>query len=100
MISIAQEIFNERKAQHKKWGEQNHPDGTSADWAPKADFHKRECNIATEEGKLTWRHILREEVYEAFAEADVDTLRAELIQIAAVTVAWIEAIDRRADGKG
>ena len=36
-----------------------------------------------------------EEVAEAFAEADVRRLRAELVQCAAVAVKWVEAIDRR-----
>jgi hypothetical protein len=34
-------------------------------------------------------------VAEALAEDDPTLLRAELIQVAAVAVAWVEAIDRR-----
>ena len=45
-------------------------------------------------GQCTWLHILREEVFEAFAEDDPAKLRAELIQVAAVAVQWVEAIDR------
>lgn len=37
-----------------------------------------------------------EEVYEALASETVEDLREELIQVAAVAVSWIEAIDRRA----
>jgi hypothetical protein len=40
--------------------------------------------------------ILREEVYEAFAEEDPAALRTELIQVAAVAATWVDAIDRRA----
>ena len=39
--------------------------------------------------------ILAEEVAEVYAESDPDRLRAELIQVAAVCVQWIEAIDGR-----
>ena len=46
-------------------------------------------------GNGTWRHILTEEVWEAFAEKDSARLRAELVQVAAAAVNWIEAIDRR-----
>jgi hypothetical protein len=45
--------------------------------------------------QLTWRDILLEEVYEAFAETDSDRLREELIQVAAVALSWVDAIDRR-----
>jgi malonyl CoA-acyl carrier protein transacylase len=44
---------------------------------------------------VTWEHILTEEHYEAMAEEDPTRLREELIQVAAVAVAWVEAIDRR-----
>ena len=52
---------------------------------------------AAQEGMLTWRHILAEEFWEVFANDDADpqSQRAELIQVAAVAVAAIEAIDRR-----
>lgn len=98
------EIRAERRKQDAKWGEQNHPDGTgphvvmaygdayAGDHAHRA---RAVCQSAAVAGRLTWRHILTEEVFEAFAEDDPTVLRAELIQIAAVAVAWIEAIDRR-----
>jgi hypothetical protein len=44
----------------------------------------------------TWLLIALEEVFEALVEDDPVKLRAELVQAAAVLVAWIEAIDRRA----
>jgi NTP pyrophosphatase (non-canonical NTP hydrolase) len=81
------EVETERMRQDAKWGEQNH-------------------------SNELWMAILTEEVGEA-AQAlldsrykvvnparytpDVDAhLREELVQVAAVAVAWIEAIDRRA----
>ncbi len=41
------------------------------------------------------RHILLEEVHEALAEDDPTRLRAELLQVAAVAVCWVEAIEQR-----
>ncbi|WP_217183393.1 hypothetical protein [Streptomyces sp. AC495_CC817] len=41
----------------------------------------------------TWWHILREEVFEAAAESDPAALRAELVQVAAVAVKMIDALD-------
>ena len=96
VLSVFGEIFVERERQDRKWGEQNHPDGSGQ--YPEtidADVAKMACQDAADGGYLTWVHILREEVAEAFAETDPVRLRAELLQVAAVAVAWIEAIDRR-----
>lgn len=93
MVAIAEE----RARQDEKWGEQNHPDGTGGGarqtWMTIA---RNSCDRADREGALTWAHILDEESAEALAETDPAKLRNELIQIAAVAVAWIEALDRRA----
>lgn len=90
------EVADERQRQDARWGEQNHPDGTGR---PVSRFiagrRRAETEQAATEGSLTWRHILTEEVAEAFAETDLALLRAELIQVAAVAICWIEAIDRR-----
>jgi len=46
-----------------------------------------------------WCSILTEEFAEAMAETDRAKLRAELVQVAAAAVAWIEDLDSRsADG--
>ena len=93
---ILPEIAAERARQDAKWGEQNHPDGTgNAGDAHVARLAKSWCDNAAKRGALTYRHILDEEVQEAFAESDPAKLRAELVQVAAVAVAWIECIDRR-----
>ena len=96
-MSVLSEIKAERARQDKKWGEQNYPDGTGYSgelrWA--ADDARRACDDAAKKGTLTWLHILTEETAEAFDEADQSKLRKELIQVAAVAVAWVEAIDRR-----
>ena len=74
---ILDEIYGERLRQLNKWGEQNH-------------------------GVADWILILAEEFGEASKEAnevrfrskDPSEYRAELIQVAAVAVAAIEALDR------
>jgi hypothetical protein len=62
----------------------------------RANAARERTDVATREGKLTWRHVLEEEVCEAFAEDEPAKLRAELLQVAAVALRWIEAIDARA----
>jgi len=72
-FSVMIEIRQERNAQDKKWGEQNHTD-------------------------LYWLGVLMEEVGEAakaLIEGKFAHARVELVQCAAVCVAWIECIDRR-----
>lgn len=94
--AVLAEVQAERARQHVKWGEQNHPDGTGGmGTRSEADFRRQVANTAAREGRLTWRHILLEEVAEAMAETDEDLLRGELLQVAAVAVAHIEALDRR-----
>lgn len=78
--SALEDVWDERDRQDEKWGEQNHLD-------------------------LTWNAILMEEVGEAAQEVLTTAfgaaakghgdLREELVQVAAVAIAWIEAIDRR-----
>jgi hypothetical protein len=90
------EVADERIRQDEKWGEQNHPSGTGGVTLRRwADQDRSICQEAFRKGVGTWRHILNEEVSEALAEDDPAKLRTELIQIAAVATAWIEAIDRR-----
>lgn len=84
MRRVFRNIAAERRRQDDKWGEQNHDD-------------------------LAWNAILGEERGEVerailgltFMHCDDDisdlrtNLRDELIQLSAVAVAWVEAIDRR-----
>ena len=51
---------------------------------------------AADAGKVDWTKIVLEELCEAFATTSPADLRAELIQTAAVLVAWVEDLDRRA----
>jgi len=93
---VLYEVARERCRQDAKWGEQNHPDGTGGEIDRiTSEATRRACKRAADRGGITWRHILAEEVYEGFGEPSADMLRTELIQVAAVAVAWVEAIDRR-----
>lgn len=90
------EIDRERERQIDKWGPQSHPDGTGGPRLMRAsEFARILCEAAFADDKGTWAHILTEEFFEAMAEADPEKLRTELIQVAAVAVAWVEDIDRR-----
>lgn len=93
---VYQQIKAERDRQDQQWGEQNHLNGTGNDYQKETAYQaRRACQQAFEEGKGDWRHILSEEFCEALAESDDQKLREELIQIAAVAVAWIECLDRK-----
>ncbi|MDF3309785.1 hypothetical protein P3H15_32725 [Rhodococcus sp. T2V] len=90
------EVEMERARQDDKWGEQNHPDGTGPGYQKHAHAARRRCKAAAEFGLVSFKDILDEEVNEAYAEDDPARLRAELIQVAAVAVAWVEKLDREA----
>lgn len=92
--NILNQIRDERIRQDLKWGQQNHPNGTTSLYEGMAKLSRQIADDFAESGELTWLDILREEFYEAISEEDTAKLRAELIQVAAVATAWIEAIDR------
>jgi hypothetical protein len=93
---VLQAVLAERIRQDAKWGEQNHPDNTgSTFYAKRAVAARRNCQLAADAGMTAWDLVLLEEVHEALAESDPAALRTELVQVAAVAVAWVEAIDRR-----
>lgn len=112
-VEVLAQVAIERKRQDAKWGEQNHADGTGMAWPElvipafgwasggnqaeqAANLVRKACQRAAKTGHTTWLHILLEEIAETFAETDPAALRVELIHTAAVAVAWVEAIDRRA----
>lgn len=83
-ITVLEDVFEERKRQNNKWGSQR--------------------NLSD----LTWLAILTEEVGESAQEVLTripgneeagkghGDLREELVQVAAVAIAWIEALDHYA----
>lgn len=110
---IAVEVLAERDRQDRKWGEQNHIDGTGPQSMPLllvysdgdvrdddpaarlSSLFQAETDEAARVDAVAWIDILLEEVFEASAEEDFEKLRAELIQVAAVAQQWVQAIDRR-----
>lgn len=94
------DVLDERHRQDLKWGEQNHDDAIGhVGPSGGEDLEYIARHSMTEHGP-TWAAILLEEVGEALQETgdrgSLQGLRAELVQVAAVAVAWIEALDRRA----
>ena len=82
LTQVLNSVMVERERQDKKWGSQRSlPDAT-------------------------WLAILVEEVGEAAAEVITNPgyserrLRDELVQVAAVAIAWVESIGRRTEGGG
>ena len=95
--AVLAEVGEERERQYTKWGPQHHPDGTNLDNAKYlADKARERCDEAAREGRVTWSYILTEEFLESRAEdPDSAGLRKELLQVAAVCVAWVEDLDSR-----
>lgn len=100
-------VFDERVRQEAKWGQQNHPSFSSEvryyDHELRARFYgidlteqkaKANCEGLHARGEGDYASILVEEVVEALCAASIKELREELIQVAAVAVAWVESIDR------
>lgn len=97
---ILNEIDAERIRQLKKWGRQHRENGTSTIWEEHANYCRGVCDAQEANGPpegytggATWFSVLREEFFEAAAEENKQNLRKELIQVAAVAVAWIEDLD-------
>lgn len=96
------DVHGEMQRQINKWGQQNHPSYTAWDVLGKdtplsADMAKTICDAKARAGLVSWTDIFLEEVFEAIEEAkagDLEKLRTELIQCAAVAVSWAESIDR------
>jgi len=99
------DISDERSRQLAKWGPQRHPptiltlptadriDEQVCDGMERAA--KADCDRATEHKRLTWWHILNEELAEFNnARTDADR-RQELIQLTAVCFAALEDLDSR-----
>jgi hypothetical protein len=115
--AVLTEIADERARQDAKWGEQNHPlislglDGIhrrrpfdaairTATWydVPTATQARSACQANGPAEDDNWAAILLEEFcefLEAAAMRDEATARRELVQVAAVAAAAIEAMDRR-----
>ena len=107
MEKILKEVKDERLKQDAKWGQQAYPIldlillNRSAERMceeyeiPSESRAKQLCELHSRRGDVTYMHILIEELSEAVScGRDTQSLREELIQVAAVTVAMIESLDR------
>ena len=94
--SVLEAILFERRRQHIKWGEQNHPDGTGLFISDhiSLDLARHNYQQNVKDGVLTWRDILAEEYFEVLCEDNKSNLEDELIQLAAVATAWVEKLRR------
>jgi len=109
-VSLSQilvDITKERERQDAKFGPQRHQDSVPtgfgpdmlAAWygIPTEAMAKASTDYRFEHGEGTWADILVEELAEAVGAAlkSREELREELVQVAAVAVAWIEDLDSR-----
>ncbi|WP_022886381.1 hypothetical protein [Glaciibacter superstes] len=108
---VLQDVQDERDRQDAKWGDQSMSyDGTGASVRPLREMGPiysgtpafqlayratNQTDVESRHGGASMASILLEEVFEALAESDAIKLRTELVQVAAVAVAWCEYIDRR-----
>lgn len=96
-LHIFAEIVTERHRQDEIHPNTTHiPDGTGGGGRKTWETIARiSCDHAAREGRLTYAHVFNEETAEVLAEEDPTKLRAELVQVGAVCVKWIEELDRR-----
>lgn len=102
------DVSGERASQYRQYGtNESLKDGTGEfthwlrplseenAWGIQEDLRNDYEAHEREYGAPTWMHLVREEVAEAFQEDDPVHLRAELIQVAALCVSWVEKLDQR-----
>lgn len=104
-LPVLNEVLAERVRQDEKWGEQNWPSfyKPEAGSVFRSGYYgvvtestaKAQTEAAFRDRRGTYADIFVEGVAEAIGAPDEVHLREELVQVAAVAVAWIEAIDRR-----
>lgn len=99
-LNVLVEVAEERHAQDERWGEQNHPVHDHSDptgiyllGRRYADF-ERLAKLAFSRGARSWALIELEELFEALAAPTPERAREEFVQVAAVAVAAVEALDR------
>ncbi len=112
---VLSHIAAERRAQDARWGgtghDDRHHDGTGREhlgaggvdddrWSFDPDVQTDRTREAFADAAASgtggwWSDIAAEAVARAFSETDPGRLRRALVVVAAVCVAWIEAIDRR-----
>lgn len=105
-LQLTHELLLERARQDAKWGEQNHQSLPKPPrWCflpysalPSAADMKKQVDLEARDGSSNWLGITLEELIEAVEATNAAERRAELLQLAAVVLAWVECIDRREAG--
>lgn len=90
---ILAQVATERRRQDEMFPGQFLPSGTSPEWEEWQSilYDMRYLNDSV---GPTWASVLTEEVAEVMVSGGYKDLRAELIQVAAVAVRWIEQLDQ------
>jgi hypothetical protein len=108
VMGIAADVAIELRKAMRKFPGQHLPLGFGKDadgWIPGVspysaadvrDMFRNLTDHAADCGRLTWRHVLTEEQFEAFAEDDTAKARTELVQLAAMAFRAILDIDHPA----
>lgn len=85
---VLDEVFEERRSQEKKWGQQNHPGSEYlmilGEEVGEANKEYLEVFFAAKKSQVSGHGLV----------VDYSSYRKELIQIAAVAVAMVESLDR------
>lgn len=100
------DVLRERRRQFLRWGLQDHPSVPEPagphrrpPWVtlgvPSEQVARHDYEIAEAMGRLTYGHIATEEFAEVIGAEDDEHRRVELIQLVAVALQWVDAIDRR-----
>lgn len=96
---LAEEILAEADHADADGTHTSLPDGTNRFGDPVTHTIARaQCVSAFTHGIGTWRHLLDEDVAEAYTAPNSAALRAELIQVAATALRWAAALDARDAG--
>jgi hypothetical protein len=90
---VIAEVARERQKQQEA---RNFEDGTDPALMVEAEEVGEAVAELIETGAVTWHDLITAPFANMSAETDAGRLRAHLVEVAALAVEWIEAIDRRA----
>lgn len=91
---ILAEVQDECRGLYRRLGPLKLPDGLGVG-CNDAGIARDICQRAAEEGRLTWLHLMAEQWAEARGALSQAHLREQLLRVAVLAVAWVDAIDRR-----
>lgn len=104
--NILRDVLTERQRQFDLWGDQDHPSVCKSDenrpiteiyGLPTAAEAREDVEVSRELGYLSWAGIATEELSEVVEARTEEERREELVQLTALLIGWIEAIDRKSE---